>query len=176
MHKLAGHVRGTGKTPAAWEEAALGKRGIEHDAILFSWTGQGPGLQAARDGYKVVMCPGQKVYLDMAQTPETSDWGATWAAIVPLSETINWDPVPDDEPELENRIIGVEGTFWSEFTTVDAEMEPMLAPRILGVATMAWQRRGTARERHPPWLGGGLRCGLRQTGVGPHPPVRGLGP
>ena len=146
MFKLAGHVQSSGKSPAAWEEAALGARGIEHDAILFSWTGQGPGLQAARDGYSVVMCPGQKVYLDMAQTPDPSDWGATWAAIVPLSETINWDPVPDDEPELEARIIGVEGTFWSEFTTRDVEMEPMLAPRILGVATMAWQPRGSADQ------------------------------
>ena len=143
MHRLAAEVAAQGKTPAAWEEAAKGRQGIENGALLFSWTGQGPGLDAARAGYDVVMTPGQKVYLDMAQTADPDDWGATWAAIIGLEDTIDWDPVPDDEPEIEARIRGVQGTFWSEFTTRDAEMEPMLAPRILGVATMGWQARGT---------------------------------
>ncbi|RYG93288.1 glycosyl hydrolase [Loktanella sp. IMCC34160] len=144
MNRLASRLVDMGKTPAAWEEAARGKQGIGNDAILFSWTGQGPGIAAARDGYKVVMTPGQHHYLDMAHTGDPDDWGASWAAIIGLEDTINWDPVPADEPELEANIIGVQGTFWSEFTTRDTEMEPMLAPRILGVATMGWQAKGTA--------------------------------
>ena len=131
----------TGTQAASWEEAALGKIGIGTDAILFSWTGQGPGLTAARQGYRVVMTPAQHLYLDMAQTRDTDDWGASWAAIVGLADTIAWDPVPDAEPELEERIIGVQSTFWGEFTTVDQEIEPMLAPRILGSAIMGWQAR-----------------------------------
>lgn len=144
MHRLAGRVAALSKRPAAWEEAARGKQGIGHDAILFSWTGQGPGLEAARAGYKVVMTPAQHVYLDMAHTADPEDWGASWAAFITLSDTVAWDPVPQDEPELETNILGVQGTFWSEFTTADAQIEPMLAPRILGVATMGWQVRGSA--------------------------------
>ncbi|MBO6852263.1 MAG: beta-N-acetylhexosaminidase [Marivivens sp.] len=144
MHRLAQKVVALGKTPAGWEESARGRQGIGNDAILFSWTGQGPGLEAARAGYRVVMTPGQKVYLDMAQTDAQDDWGASWAAIIGLADTIAWDPVPDEEPELAQKIIGVQGTFWSEFTTCDDEMEPMIAPRILGVATMGWQERGSA--------------------------------
>ncbi|MBM1220925.1 family 20 glycosylhydrolase [Ponticoccus sp. SC2-23] len=143
MHRLAGRVAGMGRVPAAWEEAARGAQGIGHQAILFSWTGQGPGLDAARAGHPVVMTPGQHLYLDMAHTDDPEDWGASWAAIIGLEDTIAWEPVPDDEPELEDRIIGVQATFWSEFTTRDAEMEPMLAPRILGPAMMGWQARGT---------------------------------
>lgn len=139
MNKLARHTIACGKTPAGWEESALGTPSIENDAVIFSWTGQGPGLQAARDGHRIVMMPGQKTYLDMAQTESPNDWGANWAAIISLEETLNWEPVPTDEPELEEFIIGVEGAFWSEFTTEDSEMEPMLAPRILGIASMAWQ-------------------------------------
>jgi len=141
MNKLAQYVAAKGKTPAGWEESALGNPSIQNDAVIFSWTGQGPGLQAARDGHKVVMMPGQKTYLDMAQTPSVGDWGASWAAIIGLQDTIDWQPVPSDEPELEDNIIGVEGAFWSEFTTKDSQMEPMLAPRILGIAAMAWQSK-----------------------------------
>ena len=33
----------------------------------------------------------------------------------------------------------MQGAFWSEFTTEDSQMWPMLMPRMLGVAMMAWQ-------------------------------------
>ncbi|SHH45660.1 hexosaminidase [Cognatiyoonia sediminum] len=139
MYRFAAFARSKSLRPAAWEEAAQGKNGgIGHDAILFSWTGQGPGLEAARAGYDVVMTPAQQVYLDMAHTSDPDDWGASWAAFVDLPDTINWDPVPD--ADLSDRIIGVQGTFWSEFTTQDDQIWPMLMPRMLGVAAMCWER------------------------------------
>ncbi len=136
--KLAAYAVSKGQRPAAWEEAAQGSNGgIGNNAILFSWTGQGPGVDAARAGYDVVMTPAQHVYLDMAHTDDPDDWGASWAAFVDLPDTIAWDPVPDST--VADNIIGVQGTFWSEFTTQDNQMWPMLMPRLLGVAMMAWQ-------------------------------------
>ncbi len=82
------------------------------------------------------MSPAQHVYLDMAHTEDADDWGTAWAAFVSLKDTINWNVIPD--PEIADRVIGVEGTFWSEFTTEDHQMEPMIAPRIFGVASKAW--------------------------------------
>ncbi|MEM8787868.1 MAG: beta-N-acetylhexosaminidase [Pseudomonadota bacterium] len=143
MHRLAAALRDHGVTPCAWEEAALGcQGGIGHDAVLFSWTGQGPGVAAARRGHPVVMCPAQHVYLDMAHTGDTRDWGAAWAAFVDLGDTVDWDPVPADAPEIAHNILGVQGAFWAEFTTEDAQIEPMLAPRMLGVASRAWSPPG----------------------------------
>lgn len=140
MSKLAEIVTQNGQRPAGWEEAAQGSNGgIGHDAILFSWSGKEPGFAAARAGYKVVMTPAQHIYLDMAHTDDIDDWGANWAAYVSLDDTIDWEPVPTDEPELEANIIGVQGAFWAEFTTEDTQMWPMLLPRILGVSAMAWQ-------------------------------------
>jgi len=108
---------------------------------LFSWTGQGPGLEAARKGYKVVMSPAQHVYFDMAKSELFDDRGGRWAGALSLEDTVEWQPVPMDEPELENNIIGVEGAFWGEFTNDDKEMEPMIAPRILGLAEVAWRAK-----------------------------------
>lgn len=143
MERLAGHLAARGIRVAAWEEAAKGRQGgIGHEALLFSWTGQGPGIEAARMGHDVVMCPAQKVYFDMAHTGDADDWGAAWAAFVGLEETVNWSPVPKGAEDVAHRIVGVEGCFWAEFTTADAEMEPMLAPRILGLACKAWEPDG----------------------------------
>ena len=139
MERLAAKLQETGIRPCAWEEAAKGSTGgISNNALLFSWTSQGPGLEAARRGHDVIMCPGQHAYLDMAHTDNTDDWGASWAGITPLSATVAWDPVPSDEPELADRIKGIEATFWSEFTLEDRQIEPMLAPRIFGIACKAW--------------------------------------
>ena len=144
--KLATYAVTKGQRPAAWEEAAQGSNGgIGNNAILFSWTGQGPGLDAARAGYDVVMTPAQHVYLDMAHSDDPNDWGASWAAFVGLRDTVLWDPIPD--PALAERIIGVQGAFWSEFTTQDAQMWPMLMPRMLGVAMQAWQTERPNPER-----------------------------
>lgn len=138
IEKLAAFAVKKGLRPAAWEEAAQGSNGgIGNNAILFSWTGQGPGLDAARAGYDVVMTPAQHLYFDMAHTNDVDDWGASWAAFVDLPDTVKWDPVPD--PNLSGNILGVQGAFWSEFTTIDSQMWPMLMPRMLGLAMMAWQ-------------------------------------
>ena len=139
MEKLAASLAARGIRPAAWEEAAKGNNGgIGHNALLFSWTGQGPGVAAARAGYDVVMCPAQKVYFDLAHTDHPDDWGARWAGFTPLVETVNWDPVPKGAEDIAPRVVGIQGTFWGEFTTADWQVEAMLAPRILGLATKAW--------------------------------------
>lgn len=157
MERLAGHLVARGIRPAAWEEAAKGAQGgIGHEALLFSWTGQGPGIAAARMGHDVVMCPAQKVYFDMAHTGDPADWGAAWAAFVGLEETVNWSPVPKGAEDVAHRIHGVEGCFWSEFTTDDAQIEPMLAPRILGLACKAWERDGQTSGPHLRELAGAL--------------------
>ncbi len=140
MARIAAKVAQNGQRPCAWEEAAQGSNGgIGHGTILFSWTGQGAGVAAARAGYDVVMIPAQHAYFDMAHTDDPDDWGASWAAFVSLTDTIAWQPVP--EPDIDDRVIGVQGAFWSEFTTKDAQIWPMLMPRMLGLASKAWQDR-----------------------------------
>jgi hexosaminidase len=139
MAKLAAYLVSHGIRPAAWEEAAKGANGgIGHNAILFSWTGQAPGIEAARRGHDVVMCPAQHAYFDMAHTSDPADWGAAWAAFIALEDTVNWLPVPNGAEDIAQRVIGVEGCFWSEFTTDDIQLDAMLAPRILGLANKAW--------------------------------------
>jgi hexosaminidase len=151
MARLGGFLQARGIRSAAWEEAAKGANGgLGHGALLFSWTGQGPGVAAARAGYDVVMCPAQNIYFDMAHTASPEDWGAAWAAYVALEDVMNWKPVPAGAEDIAHKVAGVQGCFWSEFTTKDAEMEPMLAPRILGLANKGW-------DKHDGVDGPGLR-------------------
>ena len=139
MRRAAGIVIEAGGRPAAWEQAGLGKNGgIGQGTLLFSWSGKEPGLKAARAGYDVVMCPAQHIYFDMAHTSEPHEVGVMWAAFVSMADALEWDPVPVNEPELEQRIIGIQGELWSETIIKDSDMEAMLAPRILALSEVAW--------------------------------------
>jgi hexosaminidase len=152
MARLGAYLAEKGVRSAAWEEAAKGGNGgLGHGALLFSWTGQGPGIAAARAGYDVVMCPAQNVYFDMAHTDSPDDWGATWATILPLEQTVRWQPVPVGAEDVAHRIVGVQGCFWAEFTTADWQLEAMLCPRILGLANKGW-------DVHDSLDGAGLRA------------------
>ena len=143
LAKLASELGASGVRVAAWEEAAKGcQGGIGNGALLFSWTGQGPGIEAARRGHDVVMCPAQNAYFDLAHSDDPEDWGAAWAGFVPLEKTVAWDPVPKGAEDIAARIAGVEACFWGEFTTADHQAEGMIAPRILGIATKGWEPAG----------------------------------
>ena len=150
LARLARSLAEKGIRTAAWEEAAKGVQGgIGNGALLFSWTGQGPGVDAARRGHDVVMCPAGNAYFDLAHSPDPDDWGAAWAGFVPLAKTVDWDPVPKGAEDIAPRIAGVQACFWGEFTTEDVQAEAMIAPRILGIATKGWEPAGTT-DGPPP--------------------------
>ena len=153
MQRAAKILVGKGIRPAAWEVAGLGDNGgIGNNALLFSWSSLEPGLNAAREGYEVVMCPAQHVYFDMAQTKNVLERGVSWAAIISMKDALNWEPVPLEEPELEQNIIGIQGALWSETIIKDKDMDTMLAPRILALSEVSWSTNSRKRD-FPEFMG-----------------------
>ena len=133
---------------AAWEESIRGNNGgIGHNALIFSWTGVEAGVKAAERGYDVVLCPAQICYFDMAHTAEIDDWGASWANPISVSDILNWDPLANVHPQLQDKILGIQGTFWAEFTTCDDDAKKMLFPRLTALASVAW---GTPKQSTNP--------------------------
>jgi len=135
LGRLAAHLAGLGVRAAAWDDAGLGP-----DALVFA-LGQEAGIAAARRGHDVVMAPARPLRLDAPHRADADDWGLGEA--VALEDLADWRVVPAGAEDAAARIVGVEGAFWSAATTQDAQMEPLLAPRILGLAAKAWEAEGT---------------------------------
>ena len=89
------------------------------------------------------MCPAQICYFDMAHTSDINDWGARWANPISITDILSWDPLESVETHLHNKIVGIQGTFWSEFTTRDQDALKLLFPRMAALASVAW---GTAYQ------------------------------
>ncbi len=85
---------------------------------IMSWTGPGPGFDAARKGFPVVMAPGGNCYFDMGY-PEANDeppahW---WAGAVGPERCYEFDPLKDNglNAEQGRRIMGIHACLWTEF-------------------------------------------------------------
>ncbi|SVA86492.1 uncharacterized protein METZ01_LOCUS139346 [marine metagenome] len=147
INKLSSRVESKGKKTAAWQEAEEGSYHEKRsDKLLFAWRNLESGYKLARKGFNVVLCPAEHIYFDMAQSQTYSDRGVNWAAIVSLEDTIDWQIIPSDEPELESNIEGIQGHLWSETILKDSDMESMLCPRILGLSESAWTSQNNRRK------------------------------
>ena len=147
INKLSARVEFNNKKTAAWQEAEEGSyQENKSEKLLFTWQNLESGYDLARKGYKVVLCPAEHIYFDMAQSKNYSDRGANWAAIVSLEDAVDWQIIPSDEPELEANIEGIQGHLWSETITHDSHMEAMLCPRIIGLSESAWSTENNKRK------------------------------
>ena len=147
INKLSQRVEQNNKKTASWQEAEDGNhKDKKTEKLLFSWQNLESGYKLARDGFKVVLCPAEHIYFDMAQSKNYSDRGLNWAAIVEFEDTIDWQIIPEDEPELEANIEGIQGHLWSETILEDSDMEAMLCPRIIGLAEGAWSSAASKRN------------------------------
>ena len=147
INKLSQRVEQNNKKTASWQEAEDGNhKDKKTEKLLFSWQNLESGYKLARDGFKVVLCPAEHIYFDMAQSKNYSDRGLNWAAIVEFEDTVDWQIIPEDEPELEANIEGIQGHLWSETILEDSDMEAMLCPRIIGLAEGAWSSAASKRN------------------------------
>lgn len=128
------------------------------DFDLFVWNNldQSGDLayRLANAGYRVVLAPATVLYYDMAHLEDPREPGVDWAAITDLDKV--FDFVPYDflrraatDPTTpagfdgltdygRDRILGLEGTLFSEVMRDLADIEFLLLPRMLAMAERAW--------------------------------------
>lgn len=125
-------LKAKGKKLIGWDEILEG--GLAPEATVMSWRGMKGGIEAAKQGHKVVMTPAQKAYLDLYQgdpalEPDTY-------SMLRLKTSYQWNPVPDSvNPSL---ILGGQGNLWTESVPTGRHAEYMTWPRGLALAEVFW--------------------------------------
>jgi hexosaminidase len=91
---------------------------LQRTTAILSWVGPGPGYDAARQGFPVVMAPGPHCYFDMSY-PSANDEppGHSWAGTIDAARCYAFDPLgnPGLNPAQATNIFGVQACLWSEF-------------------------------------------------------------
>jgi len=127
-------VRSHGKQMIGWEE--INRVKLDPTTIVQSWKNE--SLQAAtRQGVKVILSPGTKVYLDM-QYDESTPLGLHWAGYVKVKDAYLWDPENQVPGVSASDILGIEACLWSETLRTMQDIDYLAFPRLPGAAEMGW--------------------------------------
>ncbi|MFC9928748.1 beta-N-acetylhexosaminidase [Streptomyces sp. NPDC127190] len=93
--------------------------------------------RAARNGTGLILSPADRIYLDMKYTKATR-LGLTWAGLVEVRRSYDWNPGAYLPGAPASAIRGVEAPLWSETLKTSADLEYLAFPRLAGAAELGW--------------------------------------
>ncbi|MFD3410776.1 beta-N-acetylhexosaminidase [Streptomyces cyaneofuscatus] len=142
MAKAQAVVGKYGRTVMGWHQltGAVPVKGAVVQYWGYDRTGAAERKQvadAAKGGTKLVLSPADRVYLDMKYTKDTP-LGLSWAGLVEVRRSYDWDPGTYLEGAPQEAVLGVEAPIWTETLTDSTEIEKMAFPRLLGAAEIGW--------------------------------------
>jgi hexosaminidase len=125
-------INSKGKKMMGWDEILQG--GLSGDAVVMSWQGVKGGIEAARQGHKVVMSPNDYNYIDYYQGEVTAE-GKVYRGLR-MKTTYGYEPIPAGiDPNL---ILGNQANQWTEQLQNMRNVQYMTWPRGLAVAETNW--------------------------------------
>ena len=125
-------INSKGKKLMGWDEILEG--GLSGDAAVMSWRGIKGGIEAAKQGHKVVMSPNDYNYIDYYQGELTAE-GKVYSGLR-MKKTYSFEPIPEGiDPNL---ILGNQANQWTEQIFDLRYAQYMTWPRSMAVAETAW--------------------------------------
>ena len=151
MKRMASILATHGKYPGVWNEAVR-TGDLSRESLVYGWENTKACLDATAKGYNTIVMPGEYFYFDMRQS-EHED-GHSWAAIFDAGKTYRFDlDNAGFSAEQQQRIVGMEGAFWSEIHLSHNPEQPdyldyMLFPRVCALARIAWSGNAEGWESY----------------------------
>ena len=129
-----------GKKMIGWQEV-LGCNLAETSAIM-SWTSRVKGIQAAKAGIDVIMCPSYACYFDYSQSADIAAEPLSISKdarrIVTVPKCYALDPYENIPADKQKHILGAQANIWTEYIASDAHLEYMLLPRLAALSEVCW--------------------------------------
>ncbi|MBB3455304.1 hexosaminidase [Rhizobium sp. BK313] len=138
LKRVKAMLTARGRRLAGWNEVAHGGGVATEGTLLMAWEKPEVGIELAREGYDVVMTPGQAYYLDMVQAEAWQEPGASWAGTVPPAHTYAYEAEGEFPEELKDRMKGVQACIWLENFLSRAYFNRLVFPRLPAIAEAAW--------------------------------------
>ena len=133
-------VQAHGKQMIGWDEIAPAN--LLPTSIVQHWRPKTTPKEAVAKGAKVIMSIANRAYIDMKYDQNTPI-GLTWAAVIEVKDSYDWDPAAMAEGVPESSLLGVEAPLWSETLGNINDVEYLAFPRLAAIAEVGW----TAQSR-----------------------------
>ena len=128
------------KKLVGWDEILEG--GLAKTATVMSWRGVAGGIEAARLGHDVIMCPTSHCYFDYYQADPSSSPKA-FDGHITLKKVYSFNPIPQELKENEKRhILGAQGNLWTEYVQTPERAQYRVLPRMTALSEVLWSGPG----------------------------------
>ena len=108
--------------------------GLAKDAIVMSWRGMKGGVEAARQGHRVIMTPFEHCYLDLYQGDPAVE--PNTYSMLRLRDCYKFSIVPDSIDA--SFVLGGQGNLWAESIPHYRQVEYMTWPRAMAISETLW--------------------------------------
>ena len=125
-----------GRKIIGWDEILEGN--LAPGATVMSWRGTRGGIEAARQGFDVVMSPNSHMYIDHYQSQERDKEPLCIGGYLPVEKVYSYEPYDGMAPGTENHILGVQANLWTEYIATEEFLEYMLLPRMCALSEVQW--------------------------------------
>ncbi len=140
IKRIEKFINAHGHSLIGWSEIREG--GLAKNAALMDW--KGGAVDGASDGHDVVMTTAAFCYLSMGYDSSERLAHKPNAAprVLPLAKIYAFDPIPTNlPPQFERRILGAQGSLWTESIPNLRRAEDRIFPRESAMAELTWSPR-----------------------------------
>ena len=129
------------KKLVGWDEILEG--GLAPSATVMSWRGMKGGIESAKAGHDVIMCPVSHCYFDYYQAnAETSPEAI--GGYTTLKKVYSFNPVPEELTQSESKfVLGGQGNLWTEYVQTPDLAQYRVLPRMTALSEVLWSGPGT---------------------------------
>lgn len=125
-----------GRKIIGWDEILEGK--LAEGATVMSWRGAKGGIEAAKQGFDVIMTPNTYMYFDYYQSDSTSLEPLAIGGNLPVEKVYSCEPYTDIPVEAQSHVLGVQANLWTEYIATPEHLEYMLLPRMSALSEVQW--------------------------------------
>ena len=125
-----------GRKIIGWDEILEGK--LAEGATVMSWRGAKGGIEAAKQGFDVIMTPNTYMYFDYYQSDSTALEPLAIGGNLPVEKVYECEPYTDIPAEAQHHVLGVQANLWTEYIPTNEQLEYMLLPRMSALSEVQW--------------------------------------
>lgn len=137
--KVEAFLAERGRDIIGWDEILEG--GLSGKSIIMSWRGTKGGIEAAKQGHRVIMSPNVYSYIDHPQLKDVAKQPRTTGSyIVSASKMYSFEPLMKEElnDEQQDYILGVQANLWTEHVAYPEHLFYQLLPRLGAMSEVQW--------------------------------------
>lgn len=138
IRRVHDYIASKGAITGGWEEAAHGDAVDKDKSFVIGWRNVEINAALAERGYDIVVSPGQRYYLDMANGQAWAEPGAGWAGWSGPQETYEFEARAGFSETGLKHLLGIQACIWSESMTDRAIFDRLVFPRLSAVAESGW--------------------------------------